>query len=307
MTSLFSRTRLERGFPLLAILFSLIAYYNPQAFVELKPAIIPLLGLIMFIMGLGLRAGDFRRVLRRPAPIAVVALTQFTVMPLAAWLLALALGLDTLLLVGMVLVGASAGGTASNVMCYLARGDVALSISMTLVSTLLAIFLMPLLTLLYAGHSIDIPAGQMLLSIIKIVLLPVVAGLILNTLAGAAVRKVQPALPLLAMAAIVFIIAIIVALNVDNLAQAAWPVLLAVMTHNALGLAAGYFGAHLCGYDPRLKRTMALEVGMQNSGLSVALAIKFFAAGAALPGALFSIWHNLSAAALAAWWNRRQS
>jgi BASS family bile acid:Na+ symporter len=217
---------------------------------------------------------------------------------------ALALHLDPLLLAGMILVGASPGGTASNVICYLANGDVALSITLTAVSTLLSIVLTPLLCLVYIDASIEVPALDMLLSILKIVVAPVVAGIVLNRFFHRHLRVVEHWFPLVSVVAIVWIIAIIVALNQPRFGELGLLLVLSVVLHNALGLAAGYLVPRLLGLDRRISRTLAIEVGMQNSGLAVALAIKFFAPLAALPGAVFSIWHNLSGSLLAARWRK---
>jgi len=291
-------------FPVWAILLSVIAYIVPSMFVPLKSAIIPLLAVIMFGMGMTLTANDFRRVLQRPKIIVIGALLQFSVMPLAAWLVSLLLGLPTALLVGMVLVGASSGGTASNVVCYLARGDVALSITLTTVSTLLAVVALPGLTWLYVGQSVPVPVLDMLWSVLKIVIAPVMAGVAINGLIGEKLSKIRPLFPLLSVLAIVFIIAIIVALNQPRLAEMGAGVAVAVMLHNLVGLGCGYWLPRLLGYDRRTCRTLAIEVGMQNSGLSVALAVKYFSPLAALPGAIFSIWHNLSGSVLAGYWTR---
>jgi bile acid:Na+ symporter, BASS family len=191
------------------------------------------------------------------------------------------------------------------VVCYLARGDVALSIALTTVSTLLAILTTPLLTWLYVGERVPVPVQSMLWSIFKIVLLPVSVGVLANSLAGRYLRPIKQVFPLLSVAAIVFIIAIVVALNRDNLGTMGWVVVLAVLLHNAGGLTAGYALARLLGWDERTARTLAIEVGMQNSGLAVTLAVKYFAPAAALPGALFSIWHNLTGSLLASFWSRR--
>jgi BASS family bile acid:Na+ symporter len=293
-------------FPVWAILLSVIAYAVPSVFASLKTAIIPLLAVIMFGMGMTLTMSDFRRVLRRPRVIAIGALLQFSVMPLAAWLVSLLLGLPTALLVGMVLVGASSGGTASNVVCYLARGDVALSITLTTVSTLLAVVALPGLTWLYVGQSVPVPVLDMLLSILKIVIAPVMAGVAINRLIGEKLSKFKPLFPLLSVLAIVLIIAIIVALNQPRLAEMGTGVAVAVMLHNLVGLVCGYWLPRLLGYDRRICRTLAIEVGMQNSGLSVALAVKYFSPLAALPGAVFSIWHNLSGSVLAAYWAKQK-
>lgn len=295
-----------RLFPLWALLLSTWAFFFPRVFVPGKPYIVPLLALIMFGMGMTLTFADFKRVVNRPRVIATGLLLQYLVMPLAAFVIARTLGLGTQLTVGMVLVGASAGGTASNVICYLARGDVALSITLTMCSTLLALIAMPALTWLYVGQSVPVPVESMLLSILKIVVLPVALGTLINSLVGRFLRPVQALFPALSVASICAIIAIIVALNQGRLADIGWLIIAAVALHNAVGLSIGYWLPRLMGYDSVTCRTLAIEVGMQNSGLSVALAVKYFSAAAALPGAVFSIWHNLSGSLLAAYWSRRR-
>jgi bile acid:Na+ symporter, BASS family len=293
-------------FPLFALLGVGVAIAAPQWLVGLKPAIVPLLGVVMLGMGITLSGDDFTRVIRRPWVILLGLLLQFGVMPLAGWLLGLAGNMSPALLAGFVLLGASPGGTASNVICYLARGDVALSITLTTASTLLAVLLTPALTWLYVGERVDVPALEMLVSIAEIILAPVILGVLLNRFFGARLGALKALFPLVSMGAIVLIIAIIVALNRANLASVGALVMIAVMLHNGIGLASGYWIARLLRQDERCARTLAIEVGMQNSGLAVALAVKYFSAAAALPGALFSIWHNLSGAALASWWARRR-
>ena len=296
--------RITHLFPLWALMFSALALWRPDWFSGAKPAIVPLLGIVTFGMGMTLTWQRFAEVLRRPRRIALGVGLQYLIMPFAAWAIALMLGLPPELMAGLVLVGASPGGTASNVVCFLARGDLALSITLTSVSTLLAIIATPVLTWLYVGQQVPVPVVDMLISIFKIVLLPVGLGVLVNSVAGRRLAPLQPLFPLLSVIAIVFIIAIVVALNRANLAQAGVLVALAVMLHNAIGLAAGYWLGLLATGDRRTARTLAIEVGMQNSGLAVALAVKYFSAAAALPGALFSIWHNLSGSMLAAYWSR---
>jgi BASS family bile acid:Na+ symporter len=226
-------------------------------------------------------------------------------MPLFGFLAAALFRLDPVTAAGLILVGSCPGGTASNVVCYLARGDVALSITLTSCTTLLAVVLTPALTLLYAGRTVPVPAAEMMRSILVIVAVPVVAGLLARGLLPRLVARLEPILPLVSVAAIAVIIAAIVALNRERIAALALAVAAAVVVHNLAGLAGGYLLARLFGLPERERRTIAIEVGMQNSGLGVALAIQHFGAAAALPGALFSIWHNLSGAALAAFWARR--
>jgi BASS family bile acid:Na+ symporter len=297
--------RITSLFPVWAILFAIIAYQYPQIFLALKPSIVYLLGVVMFGMGMTLTADNFLEVLKRPLVIGVGVTLQYLIMPLLAWLLSLVLKLPLSLMIGMVLVGTSPGGTASNVICYLARGDVALSITLTTCSTLLAVLATPVLSWIYLDQIVAVPVAKMLLDVLKIVIAPVTAGVLINTLIGQRLHATKHVFPLISVISIVLIIAIIVALNKARLGSLVTSLLIAVGLHNVLGLAGGYWLARFFTFDHRTARTIAIEVGMQNSGLAVALAIKFFSPSAALPGALFSIWHNISGSVLAAWWSRR--
>ena len=297
--------RINRLFPVWAILLAVIAAFVPEFFTGLAGYIKTLLVIIMFAMGLTLTKEDFVRVVKTPKPIAVGVLLQFLVMPLAALLVSRVLGLSPELTIGMVLVGATAGGTSSNVMTWLAGGHVALSVSMTMVSTLISVVATPLITLLLLGQSIDVPVLGMLLSIAQLVVAPIVLGVVIHHLLGTHIQRVEPALATLAMAAIVLIIAIVVALNAGRLSTLGPVVALAVIAHNGIGLAAGYGLARALRFDTRTARTIAFEVGLQNSGLAVTLANQFFTATSALPGALFSVWHNVSGSLLAGYWKRR--
>lgn len=292
-------------FPILALIGVGVAVAFPEYVVILRPAIVPLLGVVMFGMGLTLRAEDFVDVITRPGVIALGVVLQFALMPALAWVVGQAMRFDLEPFIGLILLGACPGGTASNVICYLARANVALSITLTTVSTLLAVVLTPVLTLFYAGHLIPVPVQAMLLSILKVVIAPVAAGVVLNHLAGRWLGGARRAFPAISVTAIVVIIAIVVALNTYHEAYIVVAMVIAVIFHNGLGLAAGYGIPMFLGYDTRTCRTLAIEVGMQNSGLAVALATQFFSSAAALPGAIFSIWHNLSGAAIAAFWARR--
>lgn len=297
--------RLNRLFPVWAILFSVCAVWQPDWFTGLAPQIKLLLMVIMFAMGLTLSRDDFMGVIRSPLPVGVGVVLQFTVMPLAALLVSWALNLSPELTTGMVLVGATAGGTASNVITWLANGNVALSVSMTLTSTVISVAATPLLTSLLVGETVDVPVAGMFLSIAQLVIAPVAIGVIVHQFIGKHISRVEPALATFAMFAIVLIIAIVVGLNADRLTTLGPLVALAVILHNLIGLAAGYGAGRLAGFNERVARTIAIEVGMQNSGLAVALANQFFTPTAALPGALFSIWHNVSGSILAGFWKRR--
>ncbi len=297
--------RLTQLFPLWAIIISLLAWQYPQLFSSYKPWIVPLLSVVMFGMGLTLHLSDFSYVLQMPRLIFAGIVLQYTIMPLTAIMFSNIMGLDPVLTAGMVLVGTCPGGTASNVICYLARGNVALSITLTAISTLLAVILTPALTAELVSKSIDVPVLDMLLSILYMVIIPVSAGILLNHVAGRILKPVRVVFPLVSVIAIVFIIAIIVSLNAGNVQQIGSAVLIAVILHNSAGLFLGYFTSRLLGYSPTECRTLAIEVGMQNSGLAVALAMKYFTATAALPGAIFSIWHNISGSILAGFWSKR--
>ncbi len=292
-------------FPLWALLLSVLAFVQPELFVGIKGQIVPLLTIIMLCMGLTLSFRDFRNVLASRKALLVGVVLQFSVMPLVALLIATLFGFDAELTVGMLLVGSVAGGTSSNVMCYLAKGDTALSISMTAISTLLGVVLTPVLVALLVGQSVDVPVQSMLISLLQVVVAPVLLGVVINYLAGGLIRKLEPVLPLFSMVAIVLIIAIVVALNADNIAHIGGIVALAVVLHNSCGLLLGYGITALMGFDKKICRTIAFEVGLQNSGLAAALAMKFFTPAAALPGTLFSVWHNISGSLLAGYWAKK--
>ena len=299
-------SRLTQLFPFWAIIISLLAWQYPELFRSYEPWIVPLLSVVMFGMGLTLHLSDFSYVLQMPRLIFAGITLQYTIMPLTAVVLSDLMELDPVLTAGMILVGTCPGGTASNVICYLARGNVALSITLTAVSTLLAVILTPALTAELVNKNIDVPVLDMLISILYMVIIPVSAGVLLNHVAGKLLKPVRVVFPLLSVTAIVFIIAIIVSLNAQQVHQIGAAVLIAVMLHNSAGLFLGYFTSRLLGFGPTECRTLAIEVGMQNSGLAVALAIKYFTATAALPGAIFSIWHNLSGSILAGFWSSRK-
>ncbi|PPC77156.1 bile acid:sodium symporter [Pokkaliibacter plantistimulans] len=292
-------------FPVWAVLLSLLAFFQPALFVLLKGQIVPLLTVIMLAMGLTLTPRDFSNVMKNAKALGTGVLLQFLIMPIAAWLVAKLFGFDADLTVGMLLVGSVAGGTASNVMCYLAKGDTALSISMTAISTLIGVFLTPVLVASLIGQSVDVPVQPMLISLVQVVFAPVAIGVIVNVLSPRWVRKAEPLLPYVSMIAIVMIIAIVVALNAGKLAEVGGVVALAVILHNSIGLTLGYGVTALLGFDRKVCRTIAFEVGLQNSGLATALAMKFFTPVAALPGTLFSVWHNISGSLLAGYWSRK--
>lgn len=294
-----------RYFALWVVLGTLAGSIRPGLVAWVGPHIPFLLGVIMFGMGMTLSGADFKAALRRPRDVAVGVLAQYTIMPLVAYGLAVAMSLPPELAVGVVLVGTCPGGTASNVVTYLARGDLALSVSMTSIATLVAPVLTPLLTWWLAGQWIPVSAGALFLSIVKIVLLPVAAGVLAHRFAARAVARITPVLPLVSVSAIVLIVAFVVSANLERLLATAGTLFVVVALHNLIGLGAGYSIARALGMDDGKKRAVAIEVGMQNSGLAVSLAAVHFNPAAAIPGALFSVWHNLSGPALATYWAAR--
>lgn len=296
---------LTRLFPVWAICVSVAAICLPRPFLSLTSAITPLLAFIMFTMGITLTGGDFARIARRPLPVIAGVGLHYLVMPFAAWAIAHALSMPPQLATGMVLVGCVASGTASNVMIYLSRGDVALSVSISTLSTLVGIVATPLLTRLYVSADVTVDSWGLFRSIVLIVALPVLGGLAVNTWGHRFVKRVEPSLPLVAMVSILTIIGCIVAGVSPSLPSAGPLVLVGVIIHNAIGLLGGYWGGRLLGFDETVCRTLALEVGMQNSGLAATLGRVYFSPLAALPGAIFSIWHNISGSVLAAFWSAR--
>jgi bile acid:Na+ symporter, BASS family len=289
------------------LLMSTAAWFWPALFVPLKPAIVPGLGIIMFAMGTTLSPGQIFAVMVRPRWLVVGVALQFMIMPLVAWGLAISLDLSAALAAGLILVGSCPGGTASNLMVYLGRGNLALSVAMTAVSTLLAPVATPWLTHWLVGERIEIPVREIFYSMVAVVLLPVSLGMVARAVFRRWMAGVARTLPLVSLVVIGLIVATVVALSRDNLTLLAPTVIIAVMLHNGFGLLLGYGAALAAGAGLADRRAIALEVGMQNSGLAAALAIKFLPIAAVLPAAAFSLWHNLSALSLIAVWRAGDS
>mgnify|MGYP001100258714 CR=1 FL=1 len=281
-------------FPLAAFLASFFAYWQPELLIGFKSWIVPLLMLVMLSMGFTLSWQDFTKIWGIKKVVLVGVFLQFLIMPLTAYTLAKSLSLSADLFIGMILVGVAAGGTASNVITFLAKGNVALSVSMTIVSTAFAVVLMPLLSTLYLQETVDVPAMGMFVTLFQIIIFPVALGMLIRVWLKKYLFWLTLFSTQFSMLAIICIIAIVVALNHENFGGLALSLLIAVILHNIVGLFIGYWVIRIMGYDSIIARTVAIEVGMQNSGLSVALALKYFAPLAALPGAIFSLWHNIS-------------
>jgi len=287
---------------ILVLAAAVLALLFPSALQVVRPTVINyLLGVVMFGMGLTLNLHDFKIVFSRPKDVIVGCLAQFTIMPLLAWTLARVFALDEALTLGVVLVGCCPGGTASNVITYLAKGDLALSVGMTGVSTLLAPFMTPLLTWALAGKSVNVDVTGMLLSILWVVILPIVIGLLVKWIWPKFTERATDYLPAFSSLAIAFIVAIIISANADKLLTGGLLIVTVVILHNVCGLSLGYLIGRLLGLSEPKKRAVSIEVGMQNSGLASSLATIHFATYplATIPGAIFSVWHNLSGAAVA--------
>ena len=287
---------------ILVLAAAVLALIFPSMLQQIRPTVINyLLGVVMFGMGLTLNLQDFKIVFSRPKDVMIGCLAQFTVMPLLAWVLARAFQLDEALALGVVLVGCCPGGTASNVITYLAKGDLALSVGMTGVSTLLAPFMTPFLTWALAGKSVNVDVVGMLLSILWVVILPIVVGLVVKWIWPKFTEQATDYLPAFSSVAIAFIVSIVIAANANKLMAGGLMIVMVVILHNLGGLSLGYLIGQQLGLSDPKKRAISIEVGMQNSGLASSLATIHFAAYplATIPGAIFSVWHNISGALVA--------
>lgn len=284
------------AFPAFILLGTIIAYFFPVPFVPLTGAITYFLMIIMFGMGLTLTIPDFQEIARRPWPVFIGVVGQFVIMPLCAVGVAKLLGLNPALAVGLLMLGSVPGGTSSNVIAYLSRGDVALSVAMTSVSTLLSPIVTPLLMLALAGEDIAIDGAGMAVTLAQTVLVPVIGGLILRYILDTAIAKISPILPWVSIVGIGGVVFPTVANNGERLAQVGVIVVVAVLLHNVFGYLLGYAAGALFKLPPSHNRTMAVEIGTQSAGLSSGMAAKFFTPEAALPGAVAAVLHNITGA-----------
>lgn len=288
-----------KTFTLWVLLFSLVAYLHPQYFKWIGPYVVILLGIVMFGMGLTLSLDNIKEVFRRPKDVLLGVVGHYVLMPGLAFLLAFGLGLPKEIAVGVILVGCCPSGTASNVMVFLGKGDVALAVAIASVSTLLAPIVTPLLILLLASKWVAISFSGLFINIIQVVIVPLALGLIIKRFFGKQAEASTKVLPLVSVIAIVLIIAGVVAGSQAQLAKYGLSILGVVALHNILGFLFGFFFARLFGMDLSKQKAVALEVGMQNSGLGVTLAMANFSPLAAVPSAMFSVWHNISGSILA--------
>ena len=270
------------------IAFSVLAFFWRDGFAWTTKYTSVFLGVAMFGMGLTIRMEDFKVVFSRPKEVVIGFVSQYTIMPLIAWTLCMILKLPTELALGVILVGCCPGGTASNVITYIAGGDVALSVGMTIASTLIAPLMTPLLVYILAGTWVEVSFWAMVISVVKVILIPVLLGILIRTLFGKQIEKISEVLPLISVVSIVMIISGIVSCGVL--------VLIVVAIHNLCGMGLGLLAAKMFHIEYSKATAIAIEVGMQNSGLAVSLATANFATSplATLPGAIFSVWHNIS-------------
>ena len=295
---------IQKTFALWVVLFSGIALLVPEAFVWLRAYIPWMLGIIMFGMGMTMTVGDFKSVLQSPKAVAIGVVAQFVAMPGLAYLLCKLFQLPPEIAIGVILVGCCPGGTASNVITYMAKGNTALSVACTSVSTLLAPIFTPAIFYLLASQWIEINALSMLVSILQVVLFPIILGLMVRALLKQKVSTYIQVMPLISVIAIVAIVAAIIAGSKTQILQSGLIILGIVALHNGMGYLLGYWASRMFKLAEIDCRAVSIEVGMQNSGLGVALAATHFAASplTALPSAIFSLWHNISGPALATYW-----
>ena len=296
---------LTRFMGVIIIAFSALALWQPWIFSWVAPHISSMLGIIMLGMGMTLHWQDFSHVLRHPRDLGLGLVVQFGCMPLLAFALCHVFALPPELAMGMILVGTAPGGTASNVLTFIARGDVAFSVAMTAAATLVSLLLTPPLTWLLGGVWVPVDMSGLFWSIVKIVLVPVLLGLLLHHFQRGLVDRLMPFLPLASALVITLVIAGIIAVNAQNILSAGPAIFAAVIAHNLLGLAVGWFAACRLRFAPPRRRALAIEIGTQNSGLATALALAHFTPAAAIAGALFSVWQNISGALLSNFWATR--
>ncbi|TKH07517.1 bile acid:sodium symporter family protein [Peribacillus simplex] len=286
-------------FAIWVLIFATFAFLSPNTFSWIGGYITILLGIVMFGMGLTITVDDFKEVLTRPKDVAVGVIGQFVIMPTLAYLLAKGFNLPPEIAIGVILVGCCPGGTSSNVMTFLSKGDVALSVTITSITTLLAPFVTPALILLFASEWVDIAPSSLFISIVQVVLIPIILGIIVQKVFKKQAKASVKVLPLVSVIAIVAIVSAVVAGSQEKIAETGLLIFVVVILHNTLGYAIGYLFAKLFKMNLPKRKAIAIEVGMQNSGLGVALAAAHFSPLAAVPSAIFSVWHNISGPILA--------
>jgi BASS family bile acid:Na+ symporter len=293
---------IETYFYVIILSISIVGFFSPYLFSWVQTYIKQILGAIMFCMGATLTFSDFKSIVKSPKLIGVGVALQYTFMPLLAYLISKVLQLPNEQLIGMVIVGSCPGGTASNLITFLSKGNVALSVVITLSSTILAPLLTPLMIYLFLMEQMPIDTFALMKSVFWIVVFPIFDALVIRHFFEKQFQKIAFVFPAIAIFLISLLVAYIIGINKDLLLTLPLLLFLAIVMHNGLGYLLGYYVSKLFGFAIKDSRTIAIEVGMQNSGLGLALASQFFSAAATLPSALFSIWHNLSGILIAKKW-----
>lgn len=284
------------AFPTFILLGAIIAFIFPEPFIPLTNYINIFLTIIMFTMGLTLTVPDFQMVLKCPLPILIGVVAQFVIMPFLAIVVAKMFNLNPALAVGLLMLGSVPGGTSSNVIAFLARGDVALSVTMTSVSTIVSPIMTPFLMLMLAGTETAVDGGGMAWTLVQTVLLPVIIGLVLRVFLNKWIDKILPILPYLSILGIGGVVFGAVAANAERLVSVGLIVFVAVIVHNVLGYVVGYLTGRVFKFPEAANRTMAIEIGTQSAGLASGMAGRFFTPEAALPGAVAALVHNITGA-----------
>ncbi|EON72020.1 bile acid:sodium symporter family protein [Lysinibacillus sphaericus] len=294
----------SKTFAIWVLLFAAFAFFVPSGFSWIAAYITILLGIVMFGMGLTITVADFKEVLTRPKDVAVGIVGQFLIMPSLAFLLVKIFNLPPEIAIGVILVGCCPGGTSSNVMTFLSKGDVALSVTITSITTLLAPIVTPGLIYLFASEYIDVAPSALFMSIVKVIIIPIALGFIVQKLFNKQAKASVKVMPLVSVVAIVAIVAAVVAGNQQKIAETGLTIFAVVVLHNSLGYLIGYLFGKMFGMNLAKKKAIAIEVGMQNSGLGASLAVAHFSPLAAVPSAIFSVWHNISGPILATVFSR---
>lgn len=294
--------RIEKNFHIIIMSFAVIALLRPEFFLWVQPFVKQIIGGIMFCMGATLKFVDFKKIITKPKLVFVGILLQYTCMPLLAYAISKLLGLPIEQMIGMIILGSCPGGTASNLIAFLSKGNVALSVTMTLCSTFLAPLLTPLILYVLLSQEVPIDIAELMKSVFWIVFFPIMDALVIRHYFEKQFEKISFVFPSIAILLISLVVAFIIGMDKNLLMTMPLLLFLAVVLHNGFGYIFGYFISKALRFSEKNSRTIAIEVGMQNSGLGLALANQFFNTAVALPSALFSIWHNLSGVFVAKKW-----
>ena len=295
--------QLSKWFTLVVVIWAFFNYLLPQTSTWVIPNTSYLLGIILFGMGLTLQTEDFIRISKRPIPVILGTVAHYIIMPSLAWLLCHLFHLTGATAAGVILVGSCPSGTSSSVMAFLAGGDVALDVSIEILSTLLAPIMLPLLLSILAGQFIAVPAASLFLSTLRIVVVPIILGVLVHTLLGKKINAIIQLMPLISQLAILLIIGAVVSANHANIFTTATALVIpVVMLHNLCGYGLGFVFSKLLHLKEPQQKAITFEVGMQDSSLGATLAMKYFVPQAAIPSTIFSIWHNISGSILSSWW-----